>query len=144
MNMFKPTTAKTPKEYIALISEPRKAEVQKLHDFITKTVPDLKQGMYGSIIGYGNYHYKSVSGREGDWMVIGLASQKNYISIYICATKGDKYLPELYKEKLGKVSVGKSCIRFKKVENVKLPVLKQAILEGVKLLKKTNFRIEAE
>lgn len=135
MNMFKPTDAKTPREYIDSIDSPRKEEIEKLHNFIAKTVPHLKQSMYGAIIGYGNYHYKGKSGREGDWMKIGLASQKNYISVYICAVKGDKYLPEIYKEKLGKASVGRSCIRFKKTDDINLEELKKVILEGDKLLK---------
>ncbi len=42
MNMFKETTAKTPEEYIALIVEPRKTEIKKLHEFIKKTAPKLK------------------------------------------------------------------------------------------------------
>lgn len=76
MNMFKVTTAKTPEEYIDLITEPRKSQIKFLHDFIQKTVPKLKPLIIVGMIGYGKYRYKYVSGREGEWAIIALASQK--------------------------------------------------------------------
>jgi hypothetical protein len=134
MNMFKPTAAKTPEEYINLIAEPRKTEIKKLHEFIKKTVPKLKPHILVGMIGYGTYHYKSKSGREGEWSIIALASQKNYISVYVCGidTDGKQYVAEKYKDKLPKASIGKSCIRFKKVSDIDLDILKKVILEGVK------------
>jgi hypothetical protein len=128
--MIKPINAKTPQEYIAAIDEPRKADIKELDKFIRKTVPKLKSFMISGMIGYGNYHYKYVSGREGDWCVIGLASQKNYISVYACATKNGKYVPEMYKKDLPKARIGKSCIRFKKVSDVSLDVIKKILLES--------------
>ena len=134
MNMFKPTKAKTPKEYISMIDQPRRSEIQSLHDFIRKTIPDEKPFIISGMIGYGSYHYKYASGREGDWMKVGLASQKNYISVYICAVaKNGKYVPENYKKAFPKASIGKSCIRFKKVEDIDLHMLKKAVLEGADL-----------
>lgn len=126
MNMFKPTAAKTPAEYIDLIDEPRKSEIKKIDSFIRKTVPNLKPYILVGMIGYGSYHYKSKSGREGDWAIIALASQKNYISIYICVSDGKEYLAEKYKSKL-KASIGKSCIRFKKIEDIDFDVLAEIL-----------------
>ena len=77
MNMFKTTSSKTPAEYINLIEEPRKSQIKFLHEFILKSVPKLKPFIIVGMIGYGKYKYKSKSGREGDWSVIALASQKN-------------------------------------------------------------------
>ncbi len=127
MNMFKPTSAKTPEEYIDLIEEPRKTEIKKLDEFIKKTVPDLKPFIIAGMIGYGSYHYKSKSGREGEWAVVALASQKNYISIYACGVVDGKYVAEGYKEKLPKANIGKSCIRFKKVSDIDLKVLAEIL-----------------
>lgn len=124
--MFKPTAAKTPAEYIDLIDEPRKSEIKKIDSFIRKTVPNLKPYILVGMIGYGSYHYKSKSGREGDWAIIALASQKNYISIYICVSDGKEYLAEKYKSKL-KASIGKSCIRFKKIEDIDFDVLAEIL-----------------
>lgn len=133
MNMFKPTAAKTPEEYIDLVAEPRKNEIKKLHDFIRKTTPKLKPFIISGMIGYGAFHYKSKSGREGDWAVIALASQKNYISVYVCAADGKEYVAEKYKKELPKASIGRSCIRFKKVDDIDLNILKKILLEGEKL-----------
>jgi hypothetical protein len=130
--MFKSTTAKTPDEYLDLIAEPRKTEIKKLHDFIRQTVPNLKPYIHTGMIGYGKFHYKSKSGREGDWSLIALASQKNYISIYVCSTDGKEYVAEKYKKELPKAKIGKSCISFKKVDDINLPVLKKMLLEAEK------------
>lgn len=135
MNMFKPTNAKTPEEYINMIDEPRRSEVQMLHEFIQKTVPDLAPRIVYGMIGYGSFHYKYASGRESDWSVVCLASQKNYISVYVSATDEKGYLAEQNKDRLGKVSVGKSCIRFKKIADVKLDELARVIKEGDELVK---------
>ncbi len=131
--MFKPTAAKTPEEYIQLIDEPRKSQIEKLHRFILQTVPEQKPFILSGMIGYGKYHYKYESGREGEWALFALASQKNYISIYACAANGNDYIAEQYKEKLPKASIGKSCIRFKKFEDIDLSVLKTILLEAEKL-----------
>ncbi|KXK10461.1 MAG: hypothetical protein UZ22_OP11002000765 [Microgenomates bacterium OLB23] len=132
MNMFKPAGAKTAEEYINMISEPRKSHIMLLDQLIRKTVPKLKPTMMYSMLGYGTFHYKGKSGREGDWCVIGLASQKNYISLYICAVEGKEYVAEKYKDKLPKASIGKSCIRFKKPEDVDLNVIKEILLRAAK------------
>jgi hypothetical protein len=63
-----------------------------------------------------------------EWPVIALANQKNYISLYICAVENGKYIAEKYKKELGKASVGRSCIRFKKIKDVNLPALKKVLL----------------
>jgi hypothetical protein len=133
MNMFKSTSAKTPDEYIDLLDEPRKSEIQKLHDFIRKTLPSLSPFILSGMIGYGKYRYKSPSGKEGDWFLIGLASQKNYISLYVCALENNTHIAEKYKEKLPKTSIGKSCIRFKKAEDIDFNVLKEILIRAEKL-----------
>jgi hypothetical protein len=129
MNMFKPTSAKTPKEYIDLISEPRKSDIKFLDKFIKKTVPKLKPFIISGMIGYGKYKYKSASGGEGDWCVIALASQKNYISLYACGVKDGKYIAEGFKKDLPKADIGKSCIRVKKAEDLDLKVLEKILKE---------------
>lgn len=118
MNMFKENTSVSPEEFIKKLEEPRRSEIQQIHYFILKTVPKLKPFMISGMIGYGKMHYKTKSGREGDWFTIGLASNKNYISIHACAVKDGKYIAEIHKDDLGKASVGKSCIRYKKFEDI--------------------------
>ena len=133
MTMFKKTAARTPEEYIAGIKDTnRRAEVESIHRLIRKTVPKLDPHIRAGMIGYGSFHYKYASGREGDWCAVALASQKNYISVYICATSDGKYVAEKYARELGKVSVGKSCIRFKSVADVNLGVMQKALRDGAK------------
>lgn len=127
MNMFKATKATTADEYIDGLEEPRKSQIKTLHQLIVKTVPKLKPFIISGMIGYGSYKYKSKSGREGEWCVLALASQKNYISLYVCAMDGERYLTEEYKPKLPKTSIGKSCIRFKKIEDIDLEVIKDML-----------------
>lgn len=128
--MFKPTDAKSVEEYIERIEEPRKSDIIALDTMIREIAPKLERSLFGSIIGYGKFHYKSKSGQEGDWFPIGLASQKNYISLYVCATDGKEYLPEKYVKKLPKASIGKSCVRFKKLQDVDEKVLRELIKIG--------------
>lgn len=131
MNMFKPSKAKTPEEYTDLIQDPmRKEEFEKLDQFVQKAVPSLKRHFATNMIGYGSFHYKSRSGREGDWPVIALANQKNYISLYVCAVKDGKYIAETNADKLGKVNVGKSCINIKKLSDVNMNELERVIKEA--------------
>lgn len=130
MNMFKTTSAKTPEEYINLLDEPRQSQIKTLHQFILKMVPKLKAFIISGMIGYGKYHYKYPSGREGDWAIILLASQKNYMSLYACGVKDGKYVTETYKDKLPKANIGKSCIRFKKLEDLDLKVVEKILKES--------------
>lgn len=133
MNMFKPTSAKSPEEYIAAIPEPRRSDIKLVDTLIREAVPSLKPHILSGMIGYGTYHYRYASGREGDWSLIALASQKNYISVYICAIESGKYLAEEYKEKLPKASIGKSCIRFKKLADIDFSVLTEIIKKAEKV-----------
>lgn len=132
MNMFKSTSAKTPEEYIKMIDQPRRSEVQKVFEFINDTMPGEKPFVVAGMIGFKSTHFKYASGREIDWPLVALASQKNYISVYVCAADGKEYVAEKYKDELPKANIGKSCIRFKKVSDIDLEVLGKVIKEGMK------------
>lgn len=127
MNMFKPVKAKTAQEYFDALPEERKTSMLFLHKFILKTAPQLKSNFLYNMLGYGSFKYKNYKKETIDWPVIALASQKNYLSMYVCAIDKGGYIAEQYKDELGKVSVGKSCIRFKKLENVNLKTLEKVI-----------------
>ena len=93
----------------------------------------------GQVIGYGSYHYRYASGREGNWFPIGLANNKQYVSLYICAADDDGYLAEANAGRLGKVSVGKSCIRFKRLEDLDLEVAVELSRRAAELVKAGRF-----
>ena len=103
-----------------------------LDALIRKTAPRLEPFVHSGMLAYGRWHYKYDSGREGDWFRIGVASNKNYISLYISA--GDKcgYIAEQYKEALPKANVGKACVRFKRLSDLDLGVVKKMIRHGVR------------
>ena len=120
----KPTT---PDELLASLPADRREAMTTLHRAIRKAAPKLApfvtSGMGPSpIIGYGKYHYKSASGREGDWFLIGLVAGKNQYSLHLCVGDKGGYLVEKNAAKLGKVKVGRSCINFNKLEDLDLGV----------------------
>jgi hypothetical protein len=84
-----------------------------------------KAKMWGtSIIGFGNYHYKYPSGREGDSCLTGFASRKGDITIYLPA--GFSGREELL-SKLGKHMLGKGCLYIRKLSDVDPKVLERLI-----------------
>ena len=134
-----PKTLPTLDEFLAALPADRRGTMTTLHQAIRKAVPKLAPAMMSGmgsspIIGYGKYHYKSPSGREGDWFLVGLAAGKNDYSLHICAADKDGYLAEWNAAKLGKVKTGRSCINFKKLEDLKLDaamaLVKQAVKSG--------------
>ncbi len=127
MNMFKPTSAKTVREYLAAVPAERRELMEFLHDFIQKVVPRLKPHFAANMLGYGSFPYKNSKKEVGEWPVISLANQKQYVSLYVCAVIDGKYVAETHQKELGKVSVGKSCIRLKKLEDVNLAGLKKVL-----------------
>src|SRR5690242_11974837 len=98
-------TAKTPKEYIAELEEPRRTDIAKLDRLIRKTVPKLKPFIHAGMLAYGPFHYKYASGREGDWFKIGVASNASYISLYACGLDARGYVAERYKARLPKAKI---------------------------------------
>jgi hypothetical protein len=70
------------------------------------------------------------SGREGDWCHVALANRAQYISLYVTASNEGGYLAESYKPKLPKTSIGKSCIRIRKLADVDLDVLRSLLTEA--------------
>jgi hypothetical protein len=123
----KPTAPKTPEQYIASLDDPRRSEIEELHAFIRKTAPGLKpyiEGYGGSaMIGYGRYHYRYASGKGGEWFVVGLASRKQYISLYVIGEQDGGYIAEAWAPRLGNVDVGKSCVRIKRLDDIDRPEL---------------------
>ena len=95
---------------------------------ITKEEPK----MWGpSIVGFGNYHYKYESGREGDWFITGFSLRKQNLTVYIMS--GFKKFEKLL-EKLGKYKLGKSCLYINKLEEVDIRILEKLVFESVKYM----------
>lgn len=92
--------------------------------------------MWGdSIVGFGTYHYKYASGREGDWMQVGFSPRKQNLTLYIMS--GFSRYEELMKS-LGKHSTGKSCLYIKKLDDVDMTTLKKLVEESVAAVSKSS------
>ncbi len=88
--------------------------------------------MWGeSIVGFGHYHYRYESGREGDWFVIGFSPRKQNLTLYIMP--GVEHSQELL-NKLGKYKTGKACLYIKKLKDINLDILKQLLAKSVSML----------
>ncbi len=133
-----PQTLPTVDEFLAALPADRRETMTTLHRAIRKAVPKLAPavmtGMGSSpIIGYGKYRYRSASGREGEWFLIGLAAGKKDYALHICVGGKDGYLVERNAAKLGKVKTGRSCINFKKLEDLKLDAVMALVKQGEKI-----------
>lgn len=123
-------------EFLASLPDDRRAEVTTVHKAIRKAVPKLAPyvtgGMGTPIIGYGKYRYRSASGREGEWFTVGLAVGKAYYSLHICVAAEGGYFVERNAAKLGNVKTGRSCINFKKLEDLNLAEAIKLVKQGAK------------
>ena len=116
-------------------NEKRKQDSFVILDLMKK-ITQSQPSMWGpSIIGFGSYHYKYASGREGDWFLTGFSPRKQSLSIYIMS--GFKKYEEIL-GRLGKYKTGKSCLYINKLEDIDMDVLEHLITESVEYLRKKN------
>lgn len=121
--------ANTIEEYLGKVGE-RENDLRALDGIIRQSAPHLKPVLVSGMIGYGMMPYQTKSMKEpGQWPLVALAAQKNHISIYICAVIDSEYIAEKYAHELGHVSVGKSCIRFKKTDDLNTATLKAILMD---------------
>jgi len=107
-------------------------EIVKMMQQITKEEPK----MWGSsMVGFGSYHYKGKSGREGDWLLIGFSPRKQALTLYL--TGGFDTHAALLK-KLGKFTTGMGCLYVKTLEDVDKKVLKELLQASVKKMKQPS------
>ncbi len=130
--MFKAVKAKTVKQYLDSVGDDRRADIKSLHVLIQKASPKFKPWLAYNMLGYGAFKCKNYKKEIIEWPLVALAAQKNYISVYVCAVDTKGYIAEQHKNTLGKVSVGKSCIRFKRLEDVNIKELKTVLKLAVK------------
>ncbi len=95
---------------------------------LMKEVTGEEPTMWGtSIVGFGSYHYKGASGREGDWMKVGFSPRKHSMTLYIMDGFGS--YDSLLKT-LGKYKTGKSCLYINKMEDVDQSVLRKLVKQS--------------
>ena len=123
--------------FIAKAPEPQRSDAKKI-SALMQAITKQKPTMWGtSIVGFGQYHYKSASGREGDWMMTGFSPRKQNLTIYIMGGLGAAQKYSALLKKLGphKVSGG-SCLYLKSLKDVDMAVLKKIITAGYADMKK--------
>lgn len=127
-------TRRSVKAFIDAVPDPDRRKDCRAVMKIMKVVTGESPKMWGtSIVGYGTYHYKYASGREGDWPVTGFSPRKQDLTLYIMA--GCARFPALMK-KLGKHKTGVSCLYVKRLSDLDLDVLERLIRESVKQTKR--------
>jgi hypothetical protein len=123
-------------KFLKSIKDDQKREDSfKIVEIMQKAAKAEPQMWGTSIVGFGSYHYKYVSGREGDWMLVGFSPRKQNLTLYIMSGF-DEY--DALLKKLGKHATGKSCLYIKKLEDVDMKVLKELVTRSVKHMRKTH------
>ncbi|MDN5204711.1 DUF1801 domain-containing protein [Fulvivirgaceae bacterium BMA10] len=117
----------------AVGDDKQRADCRVIMD-IMKSLTNAEPKMWGnSIVGFGSYHYKYDSGREGDWFLTGFSPRKQNLTLYIMS--GFSNYEELF-TKLGKFKTGKSCLYVKKLEDIDLDILKEMIVKSIDTISK--------
>jgi hypothetical protein len=137
------TIEKQIEEYIAGQPEAKRKDLENLHERILQLMPACKlwfldgKNEEGRVvsnpnIGYGLQTMTYADGKTKEFYQIGLSGNTTGISVYIMGIEDKNYLPDTYKEKLGKATVTGYCIKFKALKDISLDVLEEAIRDGVK------------
>jgi len=132
-NKTKPTEGSVKAHLTAIASEEQRRDCLALAKFMTK-ITKAEPKMWGpSIIGFGSYHYRYDSGREGDSCLTGFAVRKNGISVYLVADSKDQ---EALLARLGKHKMGKACLYIRRLSEVDQSVLEQLVAASVVEIKR--------
>lgn len=124
------------KEFLASLPEESRADMQALDELISTAIPQASKVMWegvfwgGSeqkIIGYGDVTYVGSNKKPVEWFAVGLALQKNYITVYATGVEDGKYLAEEYKPVLGKAKVGRSSVSFKSIADINTEKLAELV-----------------
>lgn len=128
----KPTVANVSAFIAGVENETRRKDAKTLLAMMKKVTGE-KPKMWGpSIIGFGTYHYKYDSGREGDMLAVGFSPRKANMVLYVLGSLGDK---EPLLEKLGPYKNGKSCLYVSALDKVDLSVLEKIVSKSYKTTK---------
>lgn len=126
------------RDYISSHSEQKRNDMQVLHDAILQVMPQCKlwfldgknaagKTVSNPNIGYGSRMLTYSDGKTREFYQIGLSANTTGISVYIMGIEDKQYLANTYANKLGKASVTGYCIKFRKLDDIDLDVLKAAI-----------------
>ena len=109
---------KTPTEYIAAVDDKRRPDIAALDALIRTHAPKLEPVIMGGMLGYGPFHYRYASGREGDACKLSIANNASYISLYCFASDAEGYVAERYVDRLPRAGFGKTCVMIKNLADL--------------------------
>lgn len=138
-------TADTLQAYLDFDPE-RRRDLTELHKLVVSAAPSLKRyfhrgtpageaGMRMKMIGYGKFRYAVKSGKSTEWPVIGVALQKNYISVYVAVTSQRAPIVSRYAGKLGELRMGGNNFSFERFDDLKHDVLSTLFAEIAAIFK---------
>lgn len=119
-----------------ITDEQRRKDCQTIVNLMKQATGEEPKMWGSSIVGFGTYHYRYASGREGDWPIIAFSPRKSDLTLYI-APGFQKF--ESLMSKLGKYKTGVSCLYIKKLDDVEMPVLKKLIAKSVEMVAKDRI-----
>ena len=130
------------KTYITGQPEPKRSEMQNLHQLIIQVSPGCKvwfldgknsegKTVSNPNIGYGSYTIKYANGTTAEFYQVGMSANTTGNSVYIMGLEDKTYLAETYGKKIGKASVTGYCIKFKTLKELNIEVLEAAIRYGL-------------
>lgn len=130
------------KAYIDSQDEPKRADMQALHQYILQVLPksklwfldgkdDTGKVVANPNIGYGQFTIHHNDGTTNEFYQIGISGNTTGISVYIMGLEDKKYLPKTFGTTIGKASVTGYCIKFKNLKDISIDILKEAIQYGV-------------
>jgi len=131
-------------DYIASQPDPKRSDMQKLHRISLQVLPtgklwflngkdDKGKVVSNPNIGYGSYSIQYADRKTREFYQIGLSANTTGISVYIMGIEDKTYLPQTYRENLGKAIVTGYCIKFKTLKDINIDILEAAIQDGVKI-----------
>lgn len=134
-NKTQPTDEEV-KGFLETVEDERKRDDAYALIELMRDVTGEAPRMWGtSMVGFGKYHYKYATGREGDAFLAGFSPRKQAMTLYIMA--GFDQYDELL-GKLGKFTTGKSCLYVKRLSDVDLEVLRELVTKSVQHMIETN------
>jgi hypothetical protein len=115
---------------------PRAAELRRVDALVTDAAPGIDRQLVpvgaSAMLGYGLMPYRPKSAKETTmWPLISLAAQKRHLSLYVAAVVDGQYIAEQRADRLGKVSCGKSCIRFTSLDGLDVGELRALVRDAV-------------
>jgi Domain of unknown function (DU1801) len=125
-----------PDAYLASLPPDRRGTMTALDALIREALPSRPRtvwtgtfwgGSEQTIIGYGSIAQSRPRGPDVEWFAVGLALQKAYVSLYVNAVDGGRYLTQAYGSRLGKAKVGSASVSFRRLEDVDVDALTEML-----------------